>query len=58
MARRPDLPRAWTCRGHPVHLAGLFGGGLHSTTPDGWGLDVVSPEWPNDRVLLSADGDI
>lgn len=23
---------------------------------DGWTIDVVSPEWPHDRVLLSADG--
>jgi hypothetical protein len=39
-----------------VHIAGLFGGGLHATTPDGWSLDVVAPEWPHHRVLLSADG--
>ncbi|MBU6532168.1 hypothetical protein [Streptomyces mayonensis] len=39
-----------------VHIAGLFGGGLHSTTQDGWTLAVVSPEWPHDRVLLSTDG--
>jgi hypothetical protein len=36
-----------------VRMAGCFGGGLHSGTEDGWGVDVVSPEWPNDRVLLS-----
>ncbi|WP_035838991.1 hypothetical protein [Kitasatospora azatica] len=41
-----------------VHIAGLFGGGLHTTTQDGWTLEVVSPEWPHDRVLLSADGGI
>ncbi|MEU3495406.1 hypothetical protein ABZ747_18195 [Kitasatospora cineracea] len=39
-----------------VRIAGLFGGGLHTTTHDGWTLEVVSPEWPHDRVLLSADG--
>ncbi|GJF34996.1 hypothetical protein KNE206_76960 [Kitasatospora sp. NE20-6] len=39
-----------------VRIAGLFGGGLHTTTIDGWTLEVVSPEWPHDRVLLSADG--
>jgi hypothetical protein len=60
----PDVSPDLTCSGlgpiagTRVHIAGLFGGGLHSTTSDGWGLDVVSPEWPNDRVLLSADGDI
>ncbi|MEV0167745.1 hypothetical protein [Nonomuraea fuscirosea] len=56
----PDLtcPGLGPIAGTRVHIAGLFGGGLHSTTPDGWCLDVVSPEWPNDRVLLSADGGI
>ncbi|TLS41075.1 hypothetical protein FE633_38325 [Streptomyces montanus] len=39
-----------------VHIAGLFGGGLHTTTADGWTLEVVTPAWPNDRVLLSRDG--
>ncbi|MFI7643370.1 hypothetical protein [Nonomuraea sp. NPDC049400] len=57
----PDLtcPGLGPIAGSRVHIAGsLFGGGLHSTTTDGWALDVVSPEWPNHRVLLSADGDI
>ncbi|MFI6883830.1 hypothetical protein [Streptosporangium canum] len=56
----PDLtcPGLGPIAGTRVHIAGLFGGGLHRTTLDGWGLDVVSPEWPNDRVLLSAGGDI
>lgn len=39
-----------------VRIAGLFGGGLHTTTADGWTLEVVTPAWPNDRVLLSGDG--
>ncbi|MFH8464446.1 hypothetical protein [Streptomyces sp. NPDC017991] len=39
-----------------VHIAGLFGGGLHTTTGDGWALEAVTPAWPNDRVLLSVDG--
>ncbi|PWJ06089.1 hypothetical protein DKG34_17490 [Streptomyces sp. NWU49] len=42
--------------GSRVRIAGLFGGGLHTTTSDGWTLEVVSPAWPNDRVLLSGDG--
>ncbi|MFC5724375.1 hypothetical protein ACFP1Z_29900 [Streptomyces gamaensis] len=56
----PDLacPGLGPVAGTQVHIAGLFGGGLHSTTPDGWSLDVVSPEWPHDRVILSADGGI
>lgn len=56
----PDLtcPGLGPIAGTRVHIAGLFGGGLHSTTSDGWSLNVVSPEWPSDRVLLSANGDI
>lgn len=56
----PDLtcPGLGPIAGAPVHIAGLFGGGLHHTTSDGWGLDIVVPEWPDERVLLSADGDI
>ncbi|MEU1694244.1 hypothetical protein [Streptomyces hirsutus] len=42
--------------GSRVHIAGLFGGGLHTTTADGWALEVVTPAWPNERVLLSSDG--
>ncbi|MFI6844260.1 hypothetical protein OG535_38680 [Kitasatospora sp. NBC_00085] len=42
--------------GTEVRIAGLFGGGLHSTTEDGWTVEVVSPDWPHHRVLLSADG--
>jgi hypothetical protein len=39
-----------------VPIAGLFGGGLHATTEDGLTIDVVAPEWPNHRVLLSTNG--
>ncbi|MFJ2007517.1 hypothetical protein ACWHLZ_28820 [Streptomyces chartreusis] len=42
--------------GGRVRIAGLFGGGLHTTTEDGWTLEVVAPAWPNERVLLSGDG--
>lgn len=58
----PDAAQDLTCpglgplEGKRVHIAGLFGGGLHSTSGDGWTLDVIAPEWPNERVLLSADG--
>ncbi|MEU0448897.1 hypothetical protein [Streptomyces tendae] len=41
--------------GGRVHIAGLFGGGLHNLTEDGWKLEVVAPAWPNQRVLLSRD---
>jgi hypothetical protein len=51
----PDLscPGLGPVAGTRVHIAGLFGGGLHTTTSDGWRLEVVSPEWPHHRVLLS-----
>lgn len=39
-----------------VRIAGLFGGDLHTTSGDGWKLEVVAPVWPNERVLLSRDG--
>ncbi|MFJ9951758.1 hypothetical protein [Kitasatospora sp. NPDC091207] len=35
-----------------VPVAGLYGGGLHTGTDDGWHVEVVVPEWPNERVLL------
>lgn len=41
--------------GVPVRIAGLHGGGLHTGT-DGWVVDVVAPDWPSERVLLSSDG--
>jgi hypothetical protein len=54
----PDLscPGLGPLTGLQVRIAGLFGGGLHTTTEDGWTLDVVAPDWPNHRVLLSTDG--
>lgn len=42
--------------GSRVRIAGLFGGDLHATSADGWKLEVVTPVWPNERVLLSRDG--
>lgn len=54
----PDLacPGLGPITGTPVRIAGLFGGGLHSTASGGWALSVVSPQWPHHRVLLSTDG--
>ena len=54
----PDLacPGLGPIAGVPVRIAGLFGGGLHTSAPGGWTMDVVSPEWPHHRVLLSTDG--
>ncbi len=54
----PDLscPGLGPLAGTRVQIAGLFGGGLHSTSGDGWTADVITAEWPNERVILSADG--
>lgn len=54
----PDLscPGLGPLAGTRVQIAGLFGGGLHSTSGDGWTVDVVTAEWPNERVILSSDG--
>lgn len=55
----PDIAADLTCpglgpvAGTRVHIAGLFGGGLHATTADGWTLRVVVPAWPHERVLLA-----
>ncbi|WP_211589074.1 hypothetical protein [Allorhizocola rhizosphaerae] len=57
---RPDRP----CPGigpladTRVRIAGLFGGALHTATDDGWTVDGVAPDWPNEHVALSLDGDI
>ncbi|MEU4488707.1 hypothetical protein AB0H94_28140 [Streptomyces purpurascens] len=54
----PDLscPGLGPLAGTRVRIAGRFGGGLHTTSSDGWSVEVVSPEWPHHRVLLSKDG--
>lgn len=58
----PDEAADLTCpglgpiAGSRVHIAGLYGGGFHTTTKDGWTLEAVTPAWPHHRVLLSADG--
>ncbi|MGW0740611.1 hypothetical protein ACWD3I_11970 [Streptomyces sp. NPDC002817] len=54
-----DAPPGLSCpglgpiAGRRVYVAGLLGGALHTGTGDGWVLEVVSPDWPHDRVLLS-----
>jgi hypothetical protein len=60
MPTGPDLscPGVGPLAGRRIRIAGLFGGGLHATTGDGWAIHVVAPEWPNERILLSSDGDI
>ena len=36
-----------------VRLAGWHGGGLPRFTKDGWSLELVSPDWPNNSIVLS-----
>ncbi|MBV6697808.1 hypothetical protein KV557_11800 [Kitasatospora aureofaciens] len=36
-----------------IPVAGLWGGGLHSSAHGGWSVEVISPEWPSHRVLLT-----
>lgn len=37
-----------------IPVAGMWGGGLHNGAAGGWGVEVISPEWPSHRVLLTA----
>lgn len=41
--------------GMAVTMAGLWGGGLLTTTGDGWAVHLVAPDWPVESVLLSKD---
>ncbi|MEU9700338.1 hypothetical protein [Streptomyces sp. NPDC047981] len=54
----PDLacPGLGSLTGRRVRIAGLYGGGLHTTAHGGWCVDAVAPDWPNERVLLSKEG--
>ncbi|MFF3314371.1 hypothetical protein ACFYV5_02530 [Streptomyces sp. NPDC003035] len=54
----PDLscPGLGPLEGVRVRIAGLYGGGLHTSASGGWSVDVVAPDWPHERVLLSGDG--
>lgn len=38
--------------GERIPVAGLWGGGLRSNSPDGWGLYRASPNWPTDCAVL------
>lgn len=40
----------------PVVVAGLWGGGLQRVTADGWSVNVVAPDWPDERVILQPPG--
>ncbi|MCB9688298.1 MAG: hypothetical protein H6735_24885 [Alphaproteobacteria bacterium] len=38
--------------GREVAVAGLWGGGLRTTTADGWVLHRIAPHWPTEGVVL------
>lgn len=35
-----------------VRMSGILGGGLPTTTQDGWSLEVITLEWPENNILL------
>jgi hypothetical protein len=39
-----------------IPLAGLWGGGLRTFTPDGWRVAVIAPDWPGEKVALIPPG--
>jgi hypothetical protein len=39
-----------------VTVAGIHGGGLLHVTPDGWSLERIAPDWPNEYVFLFPPG--
>ena len=43
--------------GTRVSVAGLYGGGLHTTTADGWRVEVVASAGPDQRMVLHTDSD-
>ncbi|MEU0480128.1 hypothetical protein ABZ260_13220, partial [Streptosporangium sp. NPDC006013] len=65
IARDPDPDAGWPDTDELVHegigplsgitvpVAGLWGGGLHTTAPGSWAVDVVAPDWPVESVMLS-----
>lgn len=42
--------------GRRIRVAGIWGGGLPSTTSDGWSVTVVAPDWPLEMVVLERPG--
>jgi hypothetical protein len=39
-------------QGKMVHISGLFGGGLPTSTPDAWHVELVSLDWPVQDIFL------
>lgn len=39
-----------------IRMAGIYGGSLPSTTPDGWTIETVTLKWPEHHLLLLKPG--
>ncbi|MGW6918375.1 hypothetical protein ACWGB8_31855 [Kitasatospora sp. NPDC054939] len=54
----PDLacPGIGPAAGLRIPVAGLYGGGLHTSAEGGWHVCVETTEWPNQQVLLATGG--
>lgn len=39
-----------------IATAGIHGGGLPLTTPDGWAIEVITLDWPEQEVFLMEPG--
>lgn len=40
----------------PVQMAGLYGGGLHTVTDDGWTVEAIAADWPIHYYILNRPG--
>jgi len=43
--------------GKRIRISGLYGGGLPSSTADGWGLERYRASWPDEELILSQPGE-
>lgn len=62
MSEGPLTDRFLECKGigalenKTIRMAGIFGGSLPSTTPDGWTVETVTLKWPEHHLLLLEPG--
>lgn len=55
--REPELEASGIgpLEGVRVRLSGLYGGGLASSTGDGWTIATMAPRWPDVAIVLQAE---